>query len=248
MEECKREGIGQQEGPQRENTSELHVGVGSRAMSGRTGDDSLSQPRPVGKQRSRLSLHVVLLLCQVELGRHGAQLSICGRVEAVGSGRPCSEWGSSFTVTFFFDERCDLAVLSFALDDDERVNVLDRLAVVRRKAEHVVEHNGAVGKRFGCDEQALTQCALRERCEDFGKLGLDAVGTHDYVTRGKSEDGLVGKEREALIAGRDRGVELMKKLKKVSFVVLGLSLWKQLRVLGCETSGVESGAGCVEHT
>lgn len=41
---------------------------------------------------------------------------------------------------------------------------------------------------------------------------------------------------------------LVKGSEKVSFVVLGLSLWKQLRVLGCETGGVESGAGCVEHT
>lgn len=41
---------------------------------------------------------------------------------------------------------------------------------------------------------------------------------------------------------------LVERLEEVSFVVLGLSLGEQLRVLGGETGGVEAGVGCVEHT
>lgn len=217
---------------------------------------------------------MVLSLCEVELRGHWAQLCIGGRVEAVGGCRPGSERCCSFAVTLLLGERRDLAVLHLALDDDERVDVLDGLAIFGCEAEHVVEHNGAVGQRLGRDEQALTKCALRERRKKLGKLGLDAVGSNDYVTSGKGEDGLVGKDAEALIAWCGRCVELCERMEqgqsvkehamsmttdcdgtylveqveKVSFVVLGLALWKQLRVLGCKTGGVEASVGCVEHT
>lgn len=72
----------------------------------------------------------------------------------------------------------------------------------------MVKHNSAVGKRLGCDKKSLSKGALSVGCEKFGEFGLDAVGTDNYVTSGKGEDGLVGKDREAGIAGRVRGVEL----------------------------------------
>ena len=72
----------------------------------------------------------------------------------------------------------------------------------------MVEHNGAVGKRLGCDKKTLAKRELGVWCEEFGKLGLDAVGPDNYVTSGEGEDGLVGKDGEAGFAGRVRGVEL----------------------------------------
>lgn len=44
-----------------------------------------------------------------------------------------------------------------------------------------------------------------------------------------------------------RATYLSEGFEEVSFVVHGLSLWKQLRVLGCKTGSVEAGVGCVEH-
>lgn len=111
-------------------------------------------------------------------------------------------------MTLFLGEGRDLAVKGFALDDDERVNILDRCTVVGREAEHVVEHNGTVGKRLGCNEQSLAQGTLREGGKHLGEFRLDVVGSDDYITRGKSEDGLVGKDGEALIARCGRCVEL----------------------------------------
>lgn len=217
---------------------------------------------------------MVLPLCEVELRGHWAQLCIGGRVEAVGGCRPGSERCCCLAVALFLGESRDLAVLNLALDDDKRVDVLDRLAIFGCEAEHVVEHNGAVRQRLGRDEQALTKCALRERCKKLGKLGLDAVGSNHYVARGEGEDGLVGKDGEALIAWCGRCVELcdgteqalsvkehamttttdcddtylVEQVEKVSFVVLGLALWEQLGVLGCKTGGVEASVGRVEHT
>lgn len=193
---------------QRRATLELHVSVGPCALCRRAGNDGLPQAGPVGKERSGLGLHVVLPLGEVELGRDGAHLCIGGRVEAVGSCCTCSERSGSLAVAFFLRQGRNLAVLCLALDDHERVDRLDRLAVVRRQAEHVVEHDSAVWERLGRDEETLAQRARGVGCEQLGKLGADAVGADDYVARGEGEDGLVGKDREALIAGRRRGVDL----------------------------------------
>lgn len=195
----------------------LHVGVGPCAVSRRAGHDGLSQAGPVGKERCRLCLHVVLPLCEVELGRHWAHLCIGGRVEAVGSCCPGSERSSSLSVPLLLGESGDLAVESLALDNNERVDALDRLTVLGSKAEHVVEHNGALRQRLGGDEQALTKSALRKGREELGKLGLDAVGANDYVTSGESEDGLVGEQGEAFIAWCDRRVELRKERGSVEW-------------------------------
>lgn len=72
----------------------------------------------------------------------------------------------------------------------------------------MVEHNGAVGQRLGGDEESLAKGARRVGSKQFGELGLDAVGSDDYVSSREGEDGLVGEDREALISGGDRGVEL----------------------------------------
>lgn len=193
---------------------EFHIGVCACALCWGAGDDGLSQTGPVCKQCCGFGLDVMFPLCQVQLGRDRAHLGVCGRVEAVCCCCSGGEWCGGFTVTFFFGEGRNLAVLGLALDDHERVDGLDRLAVVRGETQHVVQHNGAVRKRLGRYEEALTQGSRGVGGEKFGKLGFDAVGSNNYVSRGKSEDGFVGKDREAFIDGSSRCVELKESKEK----------------------------------
>lgn len=211
---CKRDNEPQETRPTNHNDRASHSEVCISSPSARTlsrrswNAHRLPQSGPVGKERSGLSLHVVLLLCQIELARDWTELCIGGRVEAVGCSCTCSEGSSGFAVSLLFGERADLAVDGLAFEHDKRVDSLDRLAVVRGEAEHMVQNNGAVRKRLGGDKQSLTKASLRVGCENLDKFRLDAARSDNYIAGGQSEDGLVGKDGEAVITWRGRGVEL----------------------------------------